>query len=125
MHVLQHKGAGLAPWNWMRYDIRTSGRTATVDDDPLVFYHFQGLKVINRWLYDPALREYRGIMPEELQHWLYNSYLCELRSAWTWAQTTDLTPPFGYSTLRGNSLVRKLMLGKRLVLRRLGRWGQP
>ena len=47
VHVLQHPGAGLAPWNLELYDVREepgSGRLL-VDDVPLVFFHHHGLQL--------------------------------------------------------------------------------
>ena len=43
--VLQHKGAGLAPWNVQSYRVRKNRGIITVDDQPLVFYHFHSLKL--------------------------------------------------------------------------------
>ena len=45
--MLQHPGAGLAPWNLELYDVREepgSGRLL-VDDVPLVFFHHHGLQL--------------------------------------------------------------------------------
>ncbi len=44
IHRIDHKGANLAPWNVGNYQISTAGEKIYVDDDPLVFYHFHGLK---------------------------------------------------------------------------------
>ena len=44
IHRIDHKGANLAPWNVGNYRISTAGEKIYVDDDPLVFYHFHGLK---------------------------------------------------------------------------------
>jgi hypothetical protein len=48
VHVLRHKGGGLAPWNIEQYRIeqRADGRVY-VDDDGLVFYHFHGLRLFS------------------------------------------------------------------------------
>lgn len=40
VHVLQHLGGGIAPWNIQQYDLVTS-------DFKLIFYHFHGLKFLN------------------------------------------------------------------------------
>jgi hypothetical protein len=50
VHVLQHPGGGLAPWNIQQYDLdRTNGRLFIRDRKlsvryPIVFFHFHGLK---------------------------------------------------------------------------------
>lgn len=43
VHVLQHLGGGVAPWNVQQYCVTTG---PCVDDIPIVFYHFHAL----RWL---------------------------------------------------------------------------
>jgi hypothetical protein len=45
--VLQHKGAGLAPWNVSKYTVTKKGDEIRVDDEPLIFYHYQSLAVVN------------------------------------------------------------------------------
>ena len=46
VHVMQHKGGGLAPWNVEQHDVRrgADGRVM-VDEQPLVFFHFHGLRL--------------------------------------------------------------------------------
>jgi hypothetical protein len=43
--VLEHKGGGLAPWNMSQYHIRRQGDRMFVDDDPLIFFHYHGLRL--------------------------------------------------------------------------------
>jgi hypothetical protein len=46
VHVLEHKGGGLAPWNVPSYDIRAGGPAGVlVDDDPLVFFHYHRVRL--------------------------------------------------------------------------------
>jgi len=40
VHILQHKGANLAPWNIKNYSISHCGDQTFVDNDILIFYHF-------------------------------------------------------------------------------------
>jgi hypothetical protein len=47
LHILQHKGAGLAPWNVDRYVIAEGSRLPQVDGLPLVFYHFHALRIVH------------------------------------------------------------------------------
>jgi hypothetical protein len=81
--VSQHKGIGLAPWNLASYRYRFDGAGIFVDSDPLVFYHFQGLRAVTRWLYDPAWRRYgRWMQPNStIRHRIYVPYVRELRAA--------------------------------------------
>lgn len=79
--VLQHKGVGLAPWNWMNYEIRLDGHRATVDGQALVFYHFHGLKILNRWLYDSGLSGSKP-MPPLLLKWFYGGYVRAIYRGW-------------------------------------------
>src|SRR5439155_5798473 len=45
VHVLEHVGGGLAPWNVSRYRLQERDGRVLVDDVPLVFYHFHALKL--------------------------------------------------------------------------------
>ena len=83
--VLRHKGAGLAPWNWMNYRIETGENGATVDGEPLIFYHYQGLKIITRKLFDPGTLGY-GPMPRPLRRWVYGRYLSAVSETERWVR---------------------------------------
>jgi hypothetical protein len=45
VHVLQHLGGGLAPWNGSQYSFEDRGGTLLVEGVPAIFYHFQSLKL--------------------------------------------------------------------------------
>jgi hypothetical protein len=45
VHVLRHKGGGLAPWNASQYEVRERGGRILVDDDPLVFFHYHRVRM--------------------------------------------------------------------------------
>lgn len=79
--VLQHKGANLAPWNLDNYDIHEEGAGVWVDEQPLIFYHFQGLKQITKWLYDPNLATYNVRLTRILRRSIYGPYLQTLLEA--------------------------------------------
>jgi hypothetical protein len=49
--VLQQPGANLAPWNLARHKLGRSRGQLNVDDQPLIFFHFRGVKRVNRHLY--------------------------------------------------------------------------
>lgn len=48
LHVIQHLGANVAPWNVGDYAVSIDSNGIKVDDVPLVFYHFAGLTQISR-----------------------------------------------------------------------------
>ena len=85
--VLQHKGAGLGPWNWMNYRIRDLDGKPTVDGLPLIYYHFQGLKFLSRRFFDTGVTVY-GRMPGNLRHSLYSRYVESVLAAERWARGT-------------------------------------
>jgi hypothetical protein len=45
VHVLEHPGAGLAPWNVERYELARRNGGVLVDDWELVFYHYHSLRL--------------------------------------------------------------------------------
>jgi hypothetical protein len=48
VHVLQHPGGGLAPWNISQYDVHERDGRVMVDDDELVFYHYHRVQLRKR-----------------------------------------------------------------------------
>jgi len=74
--VLEHKGANLGPWNVGNYDLHSlNANTVLVDEEPLIFFHFHGLRKINQWLYNPSWGDY-GIDPSKvLRRRVYAPYL--------------------------------------------------
>jgi hypothetical protein len=73
--VLQHKGANLAPWNVANYTIVTDGDRVFVDEQPLIFFHFHGLKHIARWTYDPGLDDYKTKSTTVIRRRIYAPYI--------------------------------------------------
>jgi SAM-dependent methyltransferase len=50
VHVLQHPGGGLAPWNVTNHRLGERNGRPTVDSLPLVFYHHHSLRLFRRGL---------------------------------------------------------------------------
>jgi hypothetical protein len=45
VHVLHHKGGGLAPWNASQYRVRAREGEIFVDEEPLVFFHYHRVRM--------------------------------------------------------------------------------
>ena len=79
VHVLQHLGAGLAPWNAVKYSLKKINESIYVENTPLIFYHFHQLKL------QPFYIAHLGFYPinDNLVSWVYDSYLQEINNAYT------------------------------------------
>jgi hypothetical protein len=72
---LQHKGANLAPWNITNHSLTQTGPCLRVDDQLLIFYHFQGVKHVIGPLYNSGLSMYQVEMDKIMRNMLYNPYI--------------------------------------------------
>lgn len=73
--VLQHKGANVAPWNVESYHVRVRGTAVSVDGQPLMFYHFQGLKKLYGPIYESGLGPYKIRLRRSIRRGIYRPYL--------------------------------------------------
>jgi len=116
VHVLRHKGAGLAPWNWMNYRVQRSNAEVDVDDEPLIFFHYQGFRYVNRWLFRTTEPTYDA-MPGRLRRLIYGPYVRALRSTRRWLRAclpSDALPPQGaarYAALSRQQILSGLRRG--------------
>jgi len=53
--VLQRKGAGVGPWNVGNCSVRWDGARVRIGGDPLIFYHFSGIKQLAWGTYQTGL----------------------------------------------------------------------
>jgi GT2 family glycosyltransferase len=93
VHVLQHKGGGTAPWNIEQYRVHTGpGDRVFVDDVPLVFYHFHGLRLFDNGSVDraPSLYPLRKVDVALI----YDPYLAAVRDAQ--AEVDRVAPGYRY-----------------------------
>jgi hypothetical protein len=73
--VIRHKGANVAPWNIESYSIRQRHGRVWIDEAPLLFYHFHGLKVIQGSWYDMGLWQYGVRASAVVRRHIYRPYL--------------------------------------------------
>jgi hypothetical protein len=81
VHVLQHKGAGLALWNLTRYKISRSNGVTHIDDDPLIFYHFHQFALLKFGSYDFGDRGHYSPLSHEIRELIYNPYIVAVERA--------------------------------------------
>ena len=75
-----HPGLNAAPWNIGRYDVSGQDGRVLLDGQPLLLYHFQGLRLLNRrWvdLYSGDLR-----LDPVIRRQIYRPYLQQLAEAY-------------------------------------------
>jgi hypothetical protein len=76
--ILQHKGANVAPWNLANHPVTLRRGRVFIDDEPLLFFHFHGLKERGRHVYDGSLGGY-GVAPSRvIARDIYGAYIAEL-----------------------------------------------
>lgn len=87
--VLESPGFNLAPWNTKRHLLTTRRQTTSpeeasetevkVDNNPLVFFHFHGLRSVGRWFVSSQLI-YKSPMTQLLREKIYLPYVNKLSS---------------------------------------------
>ncbi len=118
--ISANPGVGLAPWNIGKYRIGRRCDVVTVDDRPIVFYHYHSLKMLRpRWGVSPlAMATGAYTLSEVVISSLYAPYARELWAALRRAETSGagrrlqprlaggLTPlPLLYSQLLDHQLL--------------------
>lgn len=78
---ITHPGANLAPWNVGASQVTLRDGAVRVDAQPLVFFHFQGLKRIEGDTYDTNLTSYGARMTPALRDGVFLPYIAALRRA--------------------------------------------
>lgn len=103
VRVIQHLGAGVAPWNIQQYEITRKNEKVMVNGDPVVFYHFHEYA----WGKDgrPFLSSYP--LPDAAVEYIYQPYAAILKEVEEWVKLLD--PAFQYrKKARKRSQLRKL-----------------
>ena len=80
VHVIQHKGANVAPWNLTTYPIRWRHDQVWVDDQSLIFYHFQMLKRNTAQFYNPQFPGYIERVETVVRRQVYAPYIVQLQA---------------------------------------------
>jgi hypothetical protein len=87
VHVIQHLGANLAPWNLA--DLRVDWRDGTVLVEgcyPLLFFHFHGVRRAGRYYFN-SHRVFHAPFPKLMRQRIYQPYVVALAAAEREAQS--------------------------------------
>ena len=116
VHVLQHKGGGLAPWNISQYELGRSGDQITVDGQPLIFFHYHRVKLQTGGGYDWRPPGY--LITNRQKRLVYLPYLRALKAARS--RVTAVAPDFA-SGLEPSPAPRERLARIKLDARSLAR----
>ena len=74
VHVMQHNGGGVAPWNLAAASVTRRGNAVTVNGETLIFYHAQGFKHIRGPFYSSGFRDYSCSLTCEVREGIVCQY---------------------------------------------------
>ena len=89
VRIIQQKGANVGPWNLASFQLSESYGEVWVAQDPLIFFHFHGFKILKPWLYNSNVGRFRVKLPPIARRLIFAPYIRELR---------DVAARVGYST---------------------------
>ncbi len=118
VHVLQHKGAGVAPWNAQRYSVRKANDKVFVDEQELIFYHFHLLNLLSPKKFDLS----RGYcLPKNVIEFVYKPYIYEISKIISFVSKYEPTFNYGYDIEYGatpssfKGAIKNMVLKNKLV----------
>jgi hypothetical protein len=78
IHVIEHLGANLAPWNFADYRMEWRDGSVQIEGRyPLLFFHFFGVKRSGRYYFN-SHRLYRAPFPNLMRQRIYEPYIAAL-----------------------------------------------
>jgi hypothetical protein len=125
VRVLEHPGANLAPWNLGRHRISAPSGELLADDQPIVFFHFHGLRQISRKLYSANFGKFLHKPTDVVIRQIYRPYIRALiqeeeqiaEAIWKWRRSSPgrgrgalsvreiAAPLFAVEILRGRHVI--------------------
>jgi len=111
--VLQHPGANLAPWNISSCQVNFYKKNITVNNYPLIFYHFHGFKYLSPNIISPHSNVY-SITFQQIDK-IYYRYIKKLKNA---AQFSNMSTVDIFATyIPLNNLISELLLQRIFLIR--------
>jgi hypothetical protein len=105
VHVLRNKGAGVALWNVMQYEVNKRADITYVDESPIIFYHFHAFLMLSNGYYSIGSNTNYPLTKKKIKL-LYEPYFSE--SSTTMKIIREKDPDFDYGIVKTgvSSLVR-------------------
>jgi hypothetical protein len=100
VHTLQNKGAGLAPWNIIKYNLTQDADKIFVDDDELIFYHFHFFKMYSNTLFNLSTYDLRS----NHKKLIYSPYIKSIMETINYVKQFDPSFNKGYSSFKFSSV---------------------
>jgi hypothetical protein len=75
---LEHPGINAAPWNVDTAELTQVAGLPWLQRQPVLFYHYQGIREVTTGWFDPGLRPYQVRLTQELRGLVYLPYLRRL-----------------------------------------------
>ena len=119
--VLEHKGANLARWNCRNYKLQLDNETVSVDGHPLIFYHFNSFRIVNRWIYDVDFVDWKlgKSLSTPAMRFLYEAYIRKIEETWSWIESKAPDLRLELTNLRSGSTsfwrLLSLMMRRELI----------
>lgn len=79
LHVIKHRGANVAPWSLGNHEVMVGDSDILIGGQPLVFFHFQGLRHLRPWLIDPNVASFGTAITRVARRRIFRPYVAALR----------------------------------------------
>lgn len=96
---LEHPGINAAPWNLEPGDLSLQDGHPHLRGQPVLFYHFQGIREVLPGWFDPGLRNYHLPVTSQIRDALYLPYLRRLTAEQSELRSFGISPVIGYPRL--------------------------
>lgn len=117
VHELRHPGADVAPWNVADPPLAWDGGRFMVGARPLIFFHFQGMRLLEGGIIDPHLSAYGAVTTRAIRR-LYRTYHTALASQ----SAQSMNSPRHSTAHRAGTVRRWVRISRGLARRELITW---
>lgn len=114
VYEMNNLGVNAAPWNAIERNVYQEDNSVYIDREPLVLYHFQGLRIINSFIFDLYADE-RIRLPKSLRKLIYKPYAIALQDAIDDVLSISNSYRYGFEDFNLKLILReikKILLGK-------------